>query len=30
LLKLGVPADAIESFGYNLGNTRDEVLTLRD
>lgn len=30
LLKLGVPAEAIESFGYNLRNTHDEALALRD
>jgi uncharacterized SAM-binding protein YcdF (DUF218 family) len=30
LLKLDVPAEAIESFGDNLKNTHDEVLALRD
>ena len=30
LLKLGVPAEAIESFGDNLENTHDEALALRD
>jgi uncharacterized SAM-binding protein YcdF (DUF218 family) len=30
LLKLGVPAAAIENFGYNLRNTHDEALALRD
>jgi uncharacterized SAM-binding protein YcdF (DUF218 family) len=30
LVKLGVPAEAIESFGVNLRNTHDEALALRD
>ena len=29
LLKLGVPASAIETFGKDLGNTHQEVLALR-
>jgi uncharacterized SAM-binding protein YcdF (DUF218 family) len=29
LLKLGVPASAIETFGNDLGNTHQEVLALR-
>lgn len=29
LLRLGVPADAVESFGSGLANTREEALALR-
>jgi uncharacterized SAM-binding protein YcdF (DUF218 family) len=29
LLKIGVPASAIETFGYNLKNTHQEALALR-
>jgi uncharacterized SAM-binding protein YcdF (DUF218 family) len=30
LLKLGVPSEAIESFGDNLRNTHDEAVALHD
>jgi uncharacterized SAM-binding protein YcdF (DUF218 family) len=30
LLELGIPADAIETFGDDLRNTHEEVLALRD